>query len=118
MSDAIEHVISLPLFPFEGDMRLKQLGPLLPAELTREGEGDKPCHLCSDPDHDVIWSNGRWLVSAAQPNACPVTVFLETVEHVDLDELDADMASELGRLIVRVEAAVRAVSDVGRVHVH
>ena len=48
----------------------------------------------------------------------PVTVFLETREHVDLDGLSDNMAAELGVLIVRVEAAVRAVPDVGRVHVH
>jgi hypothetical protein len=45
-------------------------------------------------------------------------VFLETREHVDLDGLDDDMAAEMGGLMVRVEAAVRAVPDVGRVHVH
>ena len=57
-------------------------------------------------------------MSAGPRSACPVTVFLETREHVDLDGLTDEMASELGRVVVKLEAAIRAVPDVGRVHVH
>jgi diadenosine tetraphosphate (Ap4A) HIT family hydrolase len=107
-----------PLFPFEGEFRVKALGPPLEAELLREGEGDRPCSKCADLDAGLLWSNERWIVSAGPRRAWPVAVFLETRAHVDLDDLDDDLAAELGVLLVRVEAAVRAVPDVGRVHVH
>jgi diadenosine tetraphosphate (Ap4A) HIT family hydrolase len=44
-------------------------------------------------------------------------VILESQEHVDLPDLPEDRAAELGRLIVRVERAVREVGGIGRVHV-
>jgi len=113
-----DSITSLPLFPFEGELRLKSLGPLLDAELPRDGEGGRPCLRCDDLLAGVVWSNDRWLVTAAQRTVGPVTVFLETRAHVDLDGLDDDMAAELGVLTVRLEAAIRAVPGVGRVHVH
>jgi diadenosine tetraphosphate (Ap4A) HIT family hydrolase len=114
----VTDITAMPLFPYRGEMELKALEPLMPAELPRDGEGGRPCHRCTNPDEGVIWSNARWLVSAGAASARPVTVFLETREHVDLEHLADEMAAELGVLIVRVEAAVRAIPDVGRVHVH
>ena len=38
-------------------------------------------------------------------------------EHFDIDSLPPERAAELGPLLVRIEAAVRAVGDIGRVHV-
>jgi hypothetical protein len=116
--DAIGRLTSAPLFPFEGDMRLKELTPLLERELPRAGEDGRPCPRCDDPMAGVIWSNERWLVTAGPRTACPVTVFLETRAHVDLGDLTDAMSAELGVLIVRIERAVNAISDVGRVHVH
>ena len=117
-SDRAYAITSWPLFPFEGDLRLKRLGPLLEAELPRAGEGGQPCARCTDPLKGVIWGDERWVVSAGPRSACPVTVFLETRDHVDLDLLSGEMATELGVLIVRLEAAVRAVPNCGRVHIH
>ncbi len=116
MSD-VHPLTKLALFPFEGDLRLKQLSPLLDAELPREGEGDKPCTQCDNLD-DVIWANERWVVRAAKPSACPVVVYLETRAHLDLGDLDETYAAELGVLTWQLEAAIREVPDVGRVHVH
>ena len=44
-------------------------------------------------------------------------MFLETRAHVDMDDLDADRAGELGQLIVRLDRAMQAVGGIGRVHV-
>ena len=48
----------------------------------------------------------------------PVQLVLETRDHLDLDELDADHAGELGRMIVRLDHPIQAVGSVGRVHVN
>jgi diadenosine tetraphosphate (Ap4A) HIT family hydrolase len=38
--------------------------------------------------------------------------------HLDLEDLDDDHASELGRLVVRLSRAVGALDGVGRVHIN
>ena len=45
-------------------------------------------------------------------------VILETREHLDLDELPAALAAELGPMIVRLERAIRSTGDIARVHIH
>ena len=44
-------------------------------------------------------------------------VILQPREHCDLGDLPPHLAAELGPLIVRVERAVDAVGEIGRVHV-
>ena len=105
-------------FPFEGEMRVRPLQPPLAVERPRHGEGGVGCRRCERGDEGAIWSDARWrLVPLDEPTGLPVIVILETREHLDLPELSEEMASELGRLIVRIEAAVRSVGEIGRVHV-
>jgi diadenosine tetraphosphate (Ap4A) HIT family hydrolase len=52
-----------------------------------------------------------------KPSGLPVIVILQPRAHTDLGDLPADLAVELGPLIVRVERAVAAVGEIGRVHV-
>jgi diadenosine tetraphosphate (Ap4A) HIT family hydrolase len=48
----------------------------------------------------------------------PVVVLLEPREHyAEPGDLPDELATELGVLIARVERAVRAVGEIGRVHV-
>jgi diadenosine tetraphosphate (Ap4A) HIT family hydrolase len=104
-------------FPFEGDIRVQPLRP--PAdEPPRLGEESADCWRCRLPDEDAIWSDARWLVAPLEkPSGLPVIVILQPREHTDLGDLPADLAAELGPLIVRVERAVDAVREIGRVHV-
>jgi diadenosine tetraphosphate (Ap4A) HIT family hydrolase len=108
------------IFPFEaGSLQVKPLEPPVLPEPPRNGEGDKPCFRCSNPDEGVVWGNERWvLVRMAQPPGVPFIAMLQPREHLDLGDLDDDLAAELGRLIVRVERAVRALPTVERVHVN
>ncbi len=114
---AVERMIESPLFPFTADLRLKTLSEPMATELTREGESGRPCESC-DADERVLWRNERWKVSGIRPSANPVGLFLETVEHIDFEHFDEEMASEFGRLTWHLEAAIRALDSVGRVHVH
>ncbi len=45
-------------------------------------------------------------------------VFLETVDHIDFEHFDDDLAAEYGVLTRHLEAAIRGVDAVGRVHIH
>jgi hypothetical protein len=108
---------SWPIFPFEGDIRVKPTIVAGDRDLPRSGEpGAKPCETCPRPDDDYIWVDDHWRVSGSKPKGLPVQVFLETREHVDQDQLDDERAGELGRLIVRLDRAIQAIGGVGRVH--
>jgi hypothetical protein len=105
-------------FPFEGDIRVRPLRP--PAdEPPRLGEDPADCWRCRLGDADAIWSDERWLVTPAgeRPSGLPVIVILQPRAHADIEGLDDLHVSDLGPLLVRVERAVRAVGEIGRVHV-
>lgn len=92
--------------------------PPHPSDRPRTGEpGGGPCPACAAPDDEYIWVDERWRVSAARPSGVPVQLFLETREHLDLDDLDHERAGELGQLIVRLDRAIQAIGGIGRVHV-
>jgi diadenosine tetraphosphate (Ap4A) HIT family hydrolase len=104
-------------FPFEGEIRTRPLRP--PGEEPpRLGEDPADCWRCRQGDDDAIWSDERWLVTPLQqPSGLPVIVILQPREHCDLGDLPPHLAVELGPLIVRIERAVDAVGEIGRVHV-
>jgi hypothetical protein len=105
-------------FPFEGDLRVRPLGPPVAEEAPRRGAGGVDCHVCTAPDEDFLWTDERWRLSRLpEPSGLPVVVILFPRVHVDIGDLPAELAAELGPLIVRVERAVREVGEVGRVHV-
>jgi diadenosine tetraphosphate (Ap4A) HIT family hydrolase len=108
------------IFPFEPDsLRVKRLEPPTLPEPARNGEGDSPCSRCADPDRNVVWSNERWLlVRFGNPPAVPFLAMLMPRAHLDLGDLDEEMAGEMGRLIVRLERAVSALPGIGRVHIN
>ena len=108
------------IFPFVGEFRVRPIEPPREADAPRDGEpGGAPCRSCAAPDDDYVWVDDHWRVSAPiQPSGAPVQVFLETREHVDLDDLGADRVAELGPMIVRLNEAILAVGGIGRVHIN
>ena len=105
-------------FPFEGELRVRELQPPAAEEAPRRGEDPTDCFACTAAPDAAIWSDDRWLVVPVQePNGLPCVVLLFPRRHVDLGELSNEEASDLGLMLVRVEAAVRRVPYVGRVHV-
>lgn len=117
-------VVNWPIFPFEGDLRVKELAPRLDHEYPRAGDPDgRPCRCEGDDDRTPIWSNGRWVLhhlSFGEPGSgSPFPAYmLETVDHLDFGDLDDEMAAEFGLLCVRLERAVMGLGTVGRVHVN
>ena len=105
-------------WPFEGALQPRALQAPVEAEAPRSGEDAVDCWRCLHGDEYSIWSDERWvLTSIPEPNGLPCVVLLFPRRHVDLGELDDVAAAELGRMLVRVERAVRKVPHVGRVHV-
>jgi diadenosine tetraphosphate (Ap4A) HIT family hydrolase len=104
-------------FPFEGDIRPRKLH--LPAgdEKRRHGEGGIDCHACSKVADDLTWEDEHWQLTAVGPTGLPLVLILEPKEHYDIETLPAELAAELGPLMQRIERAIRAAGDIGRVHI-
>jgi diadenosine tetraphosphate (Ap4A) HIT family hydrolase len=105
-------------FPFEGELRVRPLVAPVAAERPRRGERGVDCWRCLRGDSDALWSDEHWLLTSLdRPSGLPVIVILQPRAHHDLHDLPAERAAELGPLIQRIEAAVRSVGEIGRVHV-
>ncbi|MFF5214126.1 hypothetical protein [Micromonospora sp. NPDC000442] len=108
-----------PSFPFEGDLRVKQLADPVPVEPPRKGEAHRECTACLAPDEAYIWVGERWRVRAMdRPTGLPMVLILESRSHLDLGDLPNLLAAELGVMTVRLERAIRSLDGVARVHVN
>ncbi|WP_084752260.1 hypothetical protein [Micromonospora avicenniae] len=116
---AVPDFTQWPSFPFEGDLRVKQIDDPVPVEPPRKGEGNRECIACGAPDEAYIWVGERWRVRAMdRPTGLPMVLILETRSHLDLGDLPNLLAAELGVMTVRLERAIRSLDDVARVHVN
>jgi hypothetical protein len=108
------------IFPFEGDsLRVKPLDDQVLPEPDRNGAGGRGCRRCADSEDRVAWGNDRWTLSPPpQSLGVPFAAILEPREHLDLGDLDEEMAAEMGRIVVRLTRAVEALDPVARLHVN
>jgi diadenosine tetraphosphate (Ap4A) HIT family hydrolase len=106
-------------FPFDGEMRPRTLLPPAADEIPRGGAGGLNCRPCMAPDAEFLWTQERWrLKSFGKPTGLPVILILEPRAHyAEPGDLPDDVAAELGRLIARIERAIRSIGNIGRVHV-
>ncbi|MFD7629195.1 HIT family protein [Streptomyces sp. NPDC059851] len=105
-------------FPFEGELRVRELEPPVLPEPPRNGEhGPDGCEACVRPDGDHLWTDEHWRLQGIRA-ALPAVVVLVPRGHHDLLDLPAERAAELGGMLQRVERAVRTVGGIGRVHVN
>jgi hypothetical protein len=110
---------SWPTFPFEGDLRVKNLADPVDEEPPRHGEDPAECSACRAPDSAYIWISDRWRVrSLDRPTGLPMVLILESRSHLDMGDLTNLLAAELGVLTVRLERAIRSLDGVARVHVN
>jgi diadenosine tetraphosphate (Ap4A) HIT family hydrolase len=100
-------------------MRPRPLLPPVEREAPRQGEGGVDCWRCAAADDEYLWTSERWRLTALdRPSGLPVIVLLEPRAHLgEPGDLPDDLAAELGVLIARIERAIRAVGEIGRVHV-
>jgi diadenosine tetraphosphate (Ap4A) HIT family hydrolase len=115
-----------PFFPFEGELRTRELAaPVIP-EPPRAGEpGGNPCPNCPAPgstdeskaDELVIWQDDQWSVLAGMnPTGLPMVALLVSREHYLLDTLPPELTTTLGPMIQRISMAIRRIDGVGRTH--
>jgi hypothetical protein len=110
------------IFPFELDtLRIKPLQPLADAEPARRGEDARDCWCAGEPDRAAeartAWSNERWMLHLDTDMRLPISLNLTPRAHHDITDLPGDLASEMGRLLVAVCAAIERLPSVGRVQV-
>ncbi len=116
-------VATWDIFPWEqvGDAwQPKVVQPPLDAEPPRWGESDdKPCECAGGAEHrNQIWRNERWVVTSRDaPSGLPLMLFLHSREHLDLTDLDDEMAAEYGRIQVWLHRIMSNLQHIGRVHV-
>lgn len=110
------------LFPFaeippSGDPVVRDLDdPVIP-EPPRSGEdGPDSCGICSQPDGEFIWVDERWRLSIVRGFGAPLVLSLQPRQHLDSPDLDEELAAELGVLLLRIEQAMLATGEYGRVH--
>lgn len=105
-------------WPFDGELRVRELAAPVDAERARHGVGGVGCRRCELGVSDAIWHDVRWLLAPLErPSGLPVVVLLQTREHVDFPDLDDEHAADLGPLTLKITRAVLAVPGVGNVHV-
>ena len=105
-------------FPFDGEMRPRDLQPPVDREAPREGERGVDCWACAQPDEAFTWTNERWRLLPARPNGLPLVVLLHPRDHyAEPGDLPDDLAAECGVLLSRIERAIRSIGEIGRVHV-
>jgi hypothetical protein len=104
-------------FPFDGEMRPRRLEPPVAEEEPRNGVGGVDCFVCAKTEDDLIWHDEHWQLTAIGPTGLPLVLILEPRQHCDIDTLPVELAAELGPLMQRIEHAIRAVPDIGRVHI-
>lgn len=106
------------IFPFEGELLVKRLADPEFPEPARHGDDPADCTICARSDADYLWTSERWRLGMVRvPQSVP-TLMLEPRAHLDLGDLDDQLAAEMGVVVVRIERAVAAVSGVGRVQVY
>jgi diadenosine tetraphosphate (Ap4A) HIT family hydrolase len=102
-------------FPFDGELRARPLQPPVAEEEPRKGIGGVDCYHCAKGD--LVWHDEHWKAWALGPTGLPMIVILVPREHYDIDELPAELAAALGPLMQRIERAIHAIGDIGRVHI-
>ncbi len=121
-------VAEWPIFPFKGDIHVRTVQPFRGEEHLRHGDpGGPPCECQLDEKDQeremrTVWTDGRWKVARLHFNEGELSPFpaymLSTVDHMDFEDFDEALGAELGVMSVRIEKAIRAIGDIGRVHIN
>jgi diadenosine tetraphosphate (Ap4A) HIT family hydrolase len=101
------------------------LTPLTPGarvvpEPPRRGEpGGEPCGICTGGMVAQVWEDEHWTVHPPVGGSLPGTVWAASKAHVDsFADLPPEAQATFGPLCARVDAALMARGDVGRVHLY
>lgn len=105
-------------FPYEGDLRVRQVGDVVSPEPPRSGEGGVDCRACGAHDEQYLWTDVDWrLRGTAEPTGLPIVLLLEPRVHADLHQLPGRLRVGMGEILCRVEAAIFSLGGIARVHI-
>jgi hypothetical protein len=111
---------SWDVFPFEREgLRVRPLEEYVVPEPDRR-KAPADCKTCAAlRDDDLVLHRGERL-GVIRPGGCnlPFVANVVSLSHELLDDLDDDGHVELGRLVGRTYAALKALEGVGNVHVN
>lgn len=90
--------------------------PVIP-EPPRIGEGGDDCRACVGVPNDALWHDARWqLIRPDDPTPYAGTCLLEPRRHAEtLSDLPSQEQAEFAAVCGRMQDALLARSDVGRV---
>jgi diadenosine tetraphosphate (Ap4A) HIT family hydrolase len=104
--------------PFEAEgLRTARLRPPVLPEPPRHGEDPADCASCRRRD-EGIWLDDHWRLTQITGVGVPLVLMLHPRDHFDLDELDDDLAAELGVLSTHIARHVQALPHISRCHVY
>ena len=106
--------------PYEQPLVPKEPGERMIPEPPRRGEpGGEPCGICGGEATAALWSDDLWTLHAPVGCSLPGTVWLASREHFDsFADMPAGYAAAFGGVAAKVERAILAQGDVGRVHLY
>ncbi len=108
------------VLPYEEPMTTREPGERAIPEPPRRGEpGGEPCGVCEGGATSAVWGDEHFTIHPPVGGSLPGTVWLASRDHVDsFADLAPEAAAAFGPLIARVERAILALGDVGRVHLY
>jgi diadenosine tetraphosphate (Ap4A) HIT family hydrolase len=106
--------------PYEEPLVPRPPAPRTVPEPPRRGEpGGPPCSVCTGASTAAVWSDEHWSLHPPVGGSLPGAVWVASREHVDsFRDLSPAAAATFGDLCARVERAILARGDVGRVHLY
>ncbi|MGC2485972.1 MAG: hypothetical protein WA359_07005 [Acidimicrobiales bacterium] len=107
------------IFPFESEglhvVSLRE--PVLP-EVPRSGSDPESCRACRAGDDHVIWQDDAWrLTVLPEPSGAPLVLMLMSKEHYDVTDLPAELAAQLGLIVIQTARAIESLEHIARAHV-
>jgi len=108
------------MLPYDEPLTRRDPGPRVIPEPPRRGEaGGEPCAICEGDTTNAVWSDEHFTLHPPVNGSLPGTVWLASRAHVDsFKDLPPEVAAAFAPLAGRIEQAILARGDVGRVHVY
>lgn len=122
---AVDEMPGWDIYPYElNSLQLKPIRPPADEEPARGGEDPATCWCATSDasaadDHTPppLWQNERWILRMETDTGVPTFLWLSPRQHCDITTMPADVAADIGPLMLTISAAVESLPSVGRVHV-